>query len=58
MRRFAPAVVFSTVAASGSAWAQGMHDWGMWFGTLLMIAVAGVLVGLGVVLVRSLKRRS
>ena len=56
MRRLASAAVFWTVATPGSAWAQGMHDWGMWFCTLLMIAVAAVLVGLGFALVRRLKR--
>ena len=37
--------------------AQGMHDWGMWFSTLLMIAVVAALIGLAIADVRRFKRQ-
>ena len=41
---------------SNSACAQGMHDWGMWFGTVLIIGVAALLVAVLIALIRLLKR--
>ena len=44
------------LAGCGSAWAQGMHDWGMWFGTLFLLAVLAMLIALAVAVVRRLRR--
>ena len=44
------------VGASSRACAQGAHDWGMWFGTLLVIGGAAGLVFFLITLVRWLKR--
>jgi uncharacterized protein involved in cysteine biosynthesis len=41
---------------SSPALAQGVHDWGMWFGTLVVIAVVALLVALVVALVRRFRR--
>jgi uncharacterized protein involved in cysteine biosynthesis len=56
MRRIASTTLFSTFGTSNRALAQGAHDWGMWFGTLIALAVAVVLVALVFALARKLKR--
>jgi hypothetical protein len=33
-----------------------MHDWGMWFGTLFLLAMFAALIALAIALVRRLKR--
>ena len=43
-RILAPAILFWTFGSLSRAWAQGMHDWGMWFGTLLVVGAVATLV--------------
>lgn len=52
MRNIALASLLWTVGSSSCAEAEAMHDWGMWFGTLVMIAVLAALVAFVVGLVR------
>lgn len=56
MRSVSLAALFWTFVASSCALAQGAHDWAMWFGTLVIIAVAAVLVSFLIALVRWFKR--
>jgi hypothetical protein len=55
MRKIALATLLWTGTPS-RALAQGMYDWGIWFGTLVVIAAVAVLVGVLITLVRWLKR--
>ena len=48
----APVIMFWTFGSSARAWAQGMHDWGMWFCTLLVIGAVAALIFLLIILVR------
>jgi len=55
-RTLAPVILFWFVGSSSRACAQGAHDWGMWFGTLLVIGGVAGLVFFLITLVRWLKR--
>ena len=50
----APVIVF--FGSSSHAWAQGTHDWGMWFCTLVVIGALAALVFFLITLVRWLMR--
>ena len=47
-----PVILFWTFGSSSHAWAQGTHDWGMWFCTLLVIGAVAALIFLLITLVR------
>ena len=49
-------VLFWIFASTRCAWAQGVHDWGMWFGTLVVIGAVAALVFILITLVRWLMR--
>jgi hypothetical protein len=51
-RTFAVCALVTPKAVS----AQGMDDWGMWFGTLIIIAVPTALVAVLICLIRRLRR--
>ena len=55
-RTLAAVILFWTFGSFTHACAQGMHDWGMWFGTLLVIGAVAALVFFLIALVRWLKR--
>ena len=55
-RILAPVILFWTFGSSSHAWAQGTHDWGMWFCTLVVIAAVAALIFLLITLVRWLMR--
>jgi hypothetical protein len=55
-RTLACVILLCTFGSSSRAWAQGMNDWGMWFGTLLVIGALAALVFFLITLVRWLKR--
>lgn len=55
-RTLAPVILLCTFCSSSRAWAQGMYDWGLWFGTLLVIGALAALVFFLITLVRWLKR--
>ena len=50
----APVIVF--FGSSSHAWAQGTHDWGMWFCTLVVIGALAALVFFLITVVRWLMR--
>ena len=55
-RILAPVILFWTFGSSSHAWAQGTHDWGMWFCTLVVIGALAALVFFLITLVRWLMR--
>lgn len=50
------AVLLSACAAPISASAQGMHDWGMWFETLIILLAVGALFVALIGVIRWLRR--
>ena len=50
------AVLLSACAAPISASAQGMHDWGIWFETLIILLAAGALLIALIGVIRWLRR--
>jgi hypothetical protein len=54
-RTLAPVILYWFVGSLNRACAQGAHDWGMWFGTLLFIGGAVGFILFLIMLVRWLK---
>ena len=54
-RTLAPVILYWFVGSLNRACAQGAHDWGMWFGTLLFIGGAVGFILFLITLVRWLK---
>lgn len=51
-----PAFLVLVAITLNSAAAQGMHDWGMWFETMILIGGAALLISLLIALIRWLRR--
>ena len=54
-RTLAPVILYWFVGSLNRACAQGAHDWGMWFGTLLFIGGAVGFILFLIMLVRWLR---